>query len=73
MSSSRPPSSGPKGVPRGYDPLVDPIPQPFVKERDTDTAWAEFDSLMNEELIEQDLTPHPDFEETQPFDRDALK
>lgn len=69
MSSSHSPPPGKTGVPRGYDPLVDPVPQPHVHERDTDTAWAEFDSLMSEELEE----PHPDFEETQPFDRDALK
>lgn len=69
-SSNHTPPHGKTGVPRGYDPLVDPIPQPLVKERDTDTAWAEFDSLMSEEPAE-DEPPPPDFEETQPFDRDA--
>lgn len=72
MTSSNPtPPGGKPGVPRGYDPLLDPIPQPLVKERDTDTAWAEFDSLMSEDPA--DLEPPADFEETQPFDRDALK
>ena len=72
-SSNHSPPSGKSGAPRGYDHLLDPIPQPLVRERDTDTAWSEFDSLMNEELIQQDLAPPSDFEETQPFDRDTLK
>jgi hypothetical protein len=57
----------------GYDPSLDPIPQPMVTERGTETGWAEFDSLMNEELIAQDLQDAPDFEETQPLDRGALE
>jgi hypothetical protein len=73
MSSSSHSPLGRTGVPRGYDPLVDPVPQPHVHERDTDTAWAEFDSLMSEDPAEEELPPHVDFEETQPFDRDALK
>lgn len=68
MSTNRPPS-GPPAAPRGYDPLLDPIPQPAVRERDTDTAWAEFDSLMSEDP--QDLEPPPpDFQDTVPFDHD---
>ncbi|MDT8989879.1 hypothetical protein RQP54_03290 [Curvibacter sp. APW13] len=69
MSTNRPPPGSPATMP-GYDPLLDPIPQPAVKERDTDTAWAEFDSLMSEDPADAE-PPHPDFEETQPFDRDA--
>ena len=72
MSSSNHSPPGKTGVPRGYDPLVDPIPQPFVNERDTDTAWAEFDSLMSADP-EDEEPPQADFEETQPFDRNALK
>lgn len=72
-SSNHSPPNGKSGAPRGYDHLLDPIPQPLVRERDTDTAWSEFDSLMNEELLQQDENPPPDFEETQPFDRDASK
>lgn len=67
MSSSNQPTK--PGAPPGYDPLVDPIPQPAVKERNTDTAWAEFDSLMSE--IPPEDAPQPDFEETQPLDRNA--
>lgn len=72
MSSSNHSPPTKPGVPRGYDPLVDPVPQPLVHERDTDTAWAEFDSLMSA-VPEEDEEPHPDFQETQPFDRNALK
>ena len=72
MSRSNHPPPDKTGVTRGYDPLVDPIPQPFVNERDTDTAWAEFDSLMSADPEDEAPSP-PDFEETQPFDRSALK
>ncbi len=68
-NSDHSPPTKPPGVPKGYDPLLDPIPQPAVKERDTDTAWAEFDSLMSE--IPPENEPHADFEETQPMDRNA--
>lgn len=67
-SATRPTDAAAK--PAGYDPLLDPIPQPVVKERDTDTGWAEFDSLMSE--IPPEDEPHPDFEETQPLDRNTL-
>ena len=70
MSNSSHSPPGKPGVQQGYDPLVDPIPLPVVKERDTDTAWAEFDSLMSE--IPPEEEPHPDFEETQPLDRNSL-
>lgn len=70
-SSEHSPTDRKPSVPRGYEHLLDPIPQPVVHERDTDTAWAEFDSLMSE--IPADEPPAADFEETQPLDRDALK
>lgn len=32
-----------------YDPLLDPLPQPEVQESDTDTAWARW-----QDMVEQD-------------------
>lgn len=69
MSSKSQLPPTPAGKPKGYDPLVEPIPLPVVHERDSDTAWAEFDSLMGDESPGTGV-PDTDYEDTQPLDLD---
>jgi hypothetical protein len=73
MTSGKPPNpaSG-NSAPKGYDPLLDPLPQPDVVESDSETAWGRWEALVASDGVEprpeaEPEPDHPSFEDTMPF------